>query len=249
MVSRPGVEERGLVFIGDVHLDRDDPALGDFLDFLERLRHGTSGIVLMGDLFNLWLGRRDLEQPHQRRVVEKLHSLRESGIGVRYVEGNRDYRIGPAYAGWALDAATDRGVSEQAGGVRLFAIHGDLANREDRQYRAWRRISRSAPFWWAFNLLPRGRRLRVAEGLETRMRATNVEHKRAFPEREVRDYAARFLALGHDGVVLGHFHEEHALEARPPSPPGRIFVLPEWKGSRRHLRVGPDGSIGFVDSG
>ena len=53
---------------------------------------------------------------------------------------------------------------------------------------------------------------------------------------------------GHDVVVLGHFHEEHRLEAVPPSPPGRVFVLPEWKTSRRHLRVTADGDVAIVDS-
>lgn len=238
-----------VVFIGDVHLDRDDPDLDDFVCFLDRLRGTVSRVVFMGDLFNLWLGRRDLEQPHQRAVLAGLAALRADGVAVHYVEGNRDYRIGSAYGGDAIDVATDRGITEEAGGHRLFAIHGDLANRGDRQYRAWRRISRSAPFWWAFNLLPRRRRLRLAEDLEARMRATNVQYKRAFPEDEVRAYAARFLAAGHDAVVLGHFHEEHRLEARPPSAPGTIFVLPEWKGSRRHLRAAPDGSLAFVSSG
>jgi hypothetical protein len=31
-------------------------------------------------------------------------------------------------------------------------------------------------------------------------------------------------------------------------PAGRILVLPEWKATRRHLRVGADGQIAFVDA-
>lgn len=250
-MSRGGPERPSggdLVFVGDVHLERDDPHLPDFLDFLDGLRREASRVVFLGDLFNLWIGRGDLEQQHHREVLEALRELRRAGLGVVYVEGNRDYRIARAHARDALDVATDGGVVERFGGLSLFAIHGDLANRRDRQYRTWRRVSRSAPFWLAFNLLPRATRARIADGLETRMRGTNLEYKREFPEAEVRDYAAGYLGQGHDVVVLGHFHEEHRLEAVPPSPPGRIFVLPEWKQSRRHLRVGPDGTVEFVDS-
>ena len=53
-----------LVFIGDVHLDRDDPALEDFLRFLHSLGATTSRVVLLGDLFNVWIGGAAMEQPH-----------------------------------------------------------------------------------------------------------------------------------------------------------------------------------------
>lgn len=237
-----------LVFVGDVHLDRGDPEIPEFVAFLEGLAATASRVVLAGDLFNLWIGRRELEQPHQRAVVATLADLRRRGLTVRYLEGNRDYRIGPAYTGLALDDATERGIVESQGPLRLFAVHGDLVNEADRQYRVWRRLSRSSPIWWAFNRIPRRRRLALAEGLEARLRATNLDMKRAFPEATVRSFAARRFAEGHGAVVLGHFHVEKDLRAEPPSPPGRILVLPEWKGSRRHLRVAPNGDAAFVDS-
>jgi UDP-2,3-diacylglucosamine hydrolase len=234
-----------LVFVGDVHLDRDDADLDRFLEFLDGLEPTVSRLVLAGDLFNLWIGRRELEQPHQTAVLERFERMRGAGVVVRYIEGNRDFRIGPAYAGKAVDDSTDRGVVERFGGRSLFAAHGDLANVRDRQYRAWRRIARSRLMWALFNLIPRTRRLRFAESLEARMRGTNLDYKKEFPEADVREYAAGFLAGGHDAVVLGHFHLERDLQARPPSAPGRILVLPEWKEGGRYLRVTGEGEIRF----
>ncbi len=239
---------KDLVFVGDVHLDRDDPALDDFLEFLDSLPRTTARLVLAGDLFQLWLGGRDFELAHHARVLEALRRLRAQGIVVRYLEGNRDFHVGAAYGGDALDDATDVGVVETFAGTSLFAIHGDLANARDRQYRAWRRVARSQVSWAFLRVLPPGRRLRTALWLEARMRGSNPEYKRAFPEEAVRAYAAGFLARGHDAVVLGHFHVERDLAAAPPSPPGRVLVLPEWKGSRRHLQISPEGRIAFVDS-
>jgi UDP-2,3-diacylglucosamine hydrolase len=241
-------EADNLVFIGDVHLDRDDPCLGPFLEYLERVGETSRRIVFLGDLFNLWIGRPELEQPHQTAVVNKLAELRRRGVAVRYLEGNRDYRIGPCYAGRAVDDATDRGIVEQFAGRRIVAIHGDLANPEDRQYRRWRRISRARVAWAMFNLLPRTRRLRLAESLERRLRSSNVEFKGVFPERAVRAYAATMLGPSDDALVLGHFHVERELAPGPSGPRGSIFVLPEWKSSRRHLRVRSTGEIEFIDS-
>jgi UDP-2,3-diacylglucosamine pyrophosphatase LpxH len=232
---------RDLVFIGDAHLESEGEDLDAFLSLLDRLGATASRVVLAGDLFNVWLGARDLERPHQRRVIEGLTALRRRGVVVRYLEGNRDYRIAGAYVGTALDDAPVSGLVERIGGRSIFAIHGDLANPADRQYRAWRRLSRSLPLWSAFQALPASVRLRAADRIETSMRSSNARFKAAFPEEVVRRYAETFLRQGHDAVVLGHFHVERALE-------GKIFVLPEWKESRRHLRVAPHGEIEFVDS-
>ena len=247
--SPPGLTAaKDLVYVGDVHLDGADAHLEAFLGFLDGLRGTTGRLVFLGDLFNLWIGRRELEQPHQRAVAQQLETLRRDGMVVRYVEGNRDYRIAPAYVGSALDDATLDGVSEEFGGRRLWAIHGDLANPADRNYRRWRRVSRSSLFWVLFNLLPRKRRMRVADAIERKMRRSNRDFKRVFPEQEVRAYAAGFLEQGYDTVVLGHFHVEKDLTAVAPGPQGRILVLPEWRESRRHLRVGPQGCVEFVNS-
>ena len=181
----------------------------------------------------------------QTTVVAKLAELRRRGVVVRYLEGNRDYGIARCYTGVAVDEASDAGLVERFGGTSLFAAHGDGINPADRQYRLWRRVSRSAPVWWMFRLVPATRRARLAEALERRLRATNVGFKSHFPESAVRSWAARHLAAGHDAVVLGHFHVELDLTA---AGRGRILVLPEWKGSRRHLQVRTDGSLAFVDS-
>jgi UDP-2,3-diacylglucosamine hydrolase len=237
-----------IAFVGDVHLDRDDPDLGAFLSFLDRLGSSSRRIVFMGDLFNIWLGRKELELPHQATVAARLRQLRERGVSVRYVEGNRDYRIDNCYRGDALDEASCDGFSEELGGTRVFAAHGDLANVRDLRYRSWRRFSRSALVWGLFNLLPAATRLRLAESMEHRLRGTNLEYKREFPAEQVREYGARVMTRGYDAVALGHFHVEKELCLEPPHPPGKILVLPEWKESRRHLELREDGGLGFVQS-
>jgi len=237
-----------LVFVGDVHLDRDDADLPAFLDFLERLGTTSSRIVLMGDLFNLWIGRPEMQQQHHRDVLARLAELSARGITLRYLEGNRDYRIGPCWPAGASEVAGQEGFVERFGGRSLFAVHGDLTNVHDRQYRTWRRVSRMSAVWGLFNLVPAGARRRLADSLEGRMRSTNLEFKREFPEGLAREYASGFLDAGNDAVVLGHFHVERDLDCPRDGRHGRILVLPEWKGSRRHLEVSARGEIRFVDS-
>jgi UDP-2,3-diacylglucosamine hydrolase len=236
-----------LVFVGDVHLDRGDPELPAFLTFLRSLAPRAGRIVLMGDLFNLWIGAPELEQEHHRAVIACLTTMRSQGTEIHYLEGNRDYRIARAHGGGAFDVVGSDGLREDWGGRRLWAAHGDLVNRKDVQYRAWRSFSRSAPAWLMFSSIPRWRRFAIAESVERRMRATNVDMKREFPESLVLDYAAAHLDVAGGAVVLGHFHVEKELVAGPRGE-ARIFVLPEWKGSRRHLRVTAAGDMRFEDA-
>lgn len=235
---RPGSD---LVFVGDVHLDRNDPVLDEFLAYLAGLADRAGRIVLMGDLFNLWIGSPELEQDHHRAVIATLRRIRAGGTEIHYLEGNRDYRIAPAHLGSAFDAVSAVGLDESWGGRRIWAAHGDLVNRQDLQYRAWRALSRSPAAWMLFSAIPRARRFAMAESLERSMRSTNVGMKQEFPESMIQSYAAPHLAAPGAAVVLGHFHVERELQAQ-------VFVLPEWKGSRRHLRASADGELGFEDA-
>ena len=109
--------------------------------------------------------------------------------------------------------------------------------KRQAQYRLWRRVSRSGIVFGLFGLLPRSRRFALAEGVERRMRGTNLAMKRDLPSSALRAFAAPWNERGMDAVVLGHFHDEVEL-------PG-VFVVPLWKERRRHLRVSADGAMRF----
>jgi UDP-2,3-diacylglucosamine hydrolase len=233
-----------LAFVGDVHLEPADPLLGEFLQFLDRLGGESGRIIFTGDLFSVWLGRRELEQPHHAALLSKLSDLRGRGVVLHYIEGNHDFRIRSSQAGELFDDVAPETLKVSFGGLRILVSHGDLANSSDRRYRRWRSFARSELIWGFFNLLPRKARIRLAEATERRMRSTNLDYKREFPEEEVLTYSAKFLEAGHDLVVMGHFHQEHDLHI---GKKGRVIVLPEWKGSRRHLEVSSAGELFFVD--
>jgi UDP-2,3-diacylglucosamine pyrophosphatase LpxH len=80
------------------------------------------------------------------------------------------------------------------------------------------------------------------------MRGTNLAQKRALPEELLREFAVARLREGHDAVVLGHFHVEREIPIAAPGAAGRLFVLPEWRASRRHLVLRESGELAFVDS-
>jgi len=238
---------RDLVVVADTHLIRHDDELARFLAFLGSLAGRTEVLYHLGDVFNIWLGSRKFEMEHMTPVLDALRRLAASGTAVRLVEGNRDFHVEDGYAGAPFQAVVPDSEERDFGGRRLHFAHGDLVNEADRQYRAWRRFSKSGALWTAFRLLPGGAGVGIGSFLETRLRGTNVRYKSYFPEETFAAYGRRLVAAGVDRVLLGHIHLQKEIAIEAVGRAGRLIVLPDWRSSHRYYRFGADGSEGFVD--
>jgi len=218
-----------VALIADAHLGGPGGEAAPLVAQLDALpEQGADQLVLMGDLFQGWVGFRHFETPAIAEFVAALRRLRAAGVRVDYIEGNRDFFLaGGPYAD-AFDAVVHE-VAFEAGGVRYLAVHGDGLDRRDWQYHFWRRASKSAPSRFLFKHLPGRFARRVVDSTERGLARTNQRHKRVIPEAVIRDYAERRLAEGHDVLVLGHFHEERRWQVEG----GEVWVLDAWFDSRR----------------
>jgi UDP-2,3-diacylglucosamine hydrolase len=215
--------------------------------FVSALPGRVERLVLVGDVFDLWIARPHLHEEHHLRALAALREARARGLRVDYAVGNRDYGVETL-----RDAPFDRVESEVLAapgpGPAWVAEHGDLVNADDLQYRRWRALSRSGPVLGTYLRLPRVAGVPLSRWLERRMRTTNLAYKRAFPtDHAVRRARAHFSATTARFLVLGHFHQELRFAASP----GEVIVLPDWKRSRRHAEWHPGegaGAMTIVDS-
>lgn len=233
------MSERTLV-VADAHLGSAPEDGEAFLWFLERTAKGATRLVLLGDLFDLWLGAERLQTPGQRRVVEALRGLRRQGVRLWYVEGNRDYFLGRILSPDPFEAVATEQLDLQIGGLRVRFEHGDRINVRDRNYQAWRRLSRSAGVAAAFNLLPPRAAARLAIWLERRFRTTNVRHRVHFPEDLCRARARQVFAEGAARLFLGHFHRGWEWQETAGGRACRAIVVPAWHECRAGWLYDPD---------
>jgi UDP-2,3-diacylglucosamine hydrolase len=147
------------------------------------------------------------------------------------VEGNRDFSIRRNYLNAPFAQVADDFLVVNHGGRRILAAHGDEVNREDRQYRLWKRVSKSFAVYGLFRLLPGRWGVALGERLERKLSGTNIRHKSYFPMEQCRQYAEALFATTCDVIVLGHFHEEREIDL----PHGKVYVLPTWRGHHRYL--------------
>jgi UDP-2,3-diacylglucosamine hydrolase len=218
-----------VALVADAHLSGPGGPAGPLVEQLRGLPDAGCGrLVLLGDLFQLWIGDRRYETPDIARVVETLVALRRAGVRVEYIEGNRDFFLADGPYAEAFDLVATE-LAFEVDGTRYLAVHGDGLDRRDWKYRFWRAISKSAAGRFIGCNIPRRIAGRVVRGTEEKLSATNQEHKRRIPEEVLRGYGERRLAEGHDVLLLGHFHVERTLAVDG----GEVRLIDAWYNSGR----------------
>lgn len=132
------------VFIADAHLRQpQDQNYGMLLDFLDQ-QEDLDGLFLLGDIFEFWLGYRNLVFSAYVPLLEKLRQLAASGTRLYFVEGNHDFNLGPYFS----ETLGCKLIPDQElvawDGKKLLLSHGDLLN-PNKNYQRLRSLWRSAP--------------------------------------------------------------------------------------------------------
>jgi UDP-2,3-diacylglucosamine hydrolase len=83
------------LFIADLHLQTEEPAItAGFLRFY-RGSPQADALYILGDLFEAWIGDDD-PNPLHRQIASALKALAESGVPCYFLHGNRDFLVGSA---------------------------------------------------------------------------------------------------------------------------------------------------------
>lgn len=234
------------IVVADAHLDGFNKELEHFLAFLSSLQNSSiRTLYILGDLFNIWLGTPKMQLKHQTPVIEAFQELRDLGVSMKYVEGNRDYFLSPLYLNAPFAEIASEYAQAGVGNTRIYFSHGDLVNVHDRQYRLWRRFSRNRIIYTGFKCLPRSIAVYLVHQLEQKLRGTNQRQKVSFPTQTCKTYARNLLLAGYDVVILGHFHEKHHQEFLINGQKKYLYVLPAWKDTQKYLEINDRGECFF----
>ena len=220
---------RAVALLADAHLSGPGGPAGPLAAQLAALpAAGCRRLVVMGDLFQTWVGHRHFETADVAEMVAALRGLRRGGLRIDYVEGNRDFFLAAGPYADAFDEVSEEIAFEDAG-VRYLAVHGDGLVEDDWQYRFWRRLSKSGLSRLLAGRIPAPLARRLVTATERRLSRTNLKHRRRLPEAAIRRYAERRLAEGHDVLLLGHFHVARTWSV----PGGEVRLLEAWFKTRK----------------
>ena len=208
----------------------------DFVAFLDHARRSAGSVVINGDLFDFWFEWRTVMPRGHVRVLGALAALADAGTPVVMTAGNHD--------AWGGDVLTrEIGVrlvhgdwDGTLGGWRAHISHGDgLRAREDRRYRAIKRVMRHPLAIRAFGVLHPDLATRVASGTSTHSRSQRKSDGGAGLRAVAHEYlgAHRETEL----VVFGHSHA--ATLERVAG--GGVYANPgAWMDRPAYLVIGPE---------
>jgi UDP-2,3-diacylglucosamine hydrolase len=229
------------LFLSDLHLDPSRPATtAAFEAFCAGEARAAEAVYLLGDVFEAFLGDDD-DGEIATRVAAATLALREAGVPVAFLRGNRDFLVGPGYAeraGWTL--LPDPAVILLRGEPTLL-MHGDLLCLDDVAYQAFRRQVRDPAWQEAFLSQPLPARRAFAAQARAASAAAQSGRDESIGDvtpAEVR----RVMALhGVRRMIHGHTHRPamHAVEL--PGSVGQRIVLGDWYEQGSVLRVDGDG--------
>ena len=216
------------LFISDLHLDPERPAITDlFLDFLGTRAVGSEALYILGDLFEAWIGDDDSGTMNDA-VCHGLKVCTEAGTPVFVMHGNRDFLLGTAFAERCGCTLLNDAARIELYSTPTLLMHGDLLCTDDTEYMSFRDMVRD-PGWQAALLSkPLDERRHMAQ----EMRASSHEQTSGKAE-SIMDVNAgavgRVMTEYHvQRLIHGHTHRPAIHDLEIAGQPAQRIVLGDW---------------------
>src|SRR5579884_4013582 len=182
-------------------------------------------LYLNGDLFHYLIADPKFYTPAVGAVFDTFRQVRDSGVEIHYVEGNRDFFIRGSFA--------EKSVTDVAN--EYLIVHGDRINDRDYPYRFWRFASKNPISRFSLKLIPQRTARKFVDSVEKRLAKTNFKHKSVLPLAQMEHYAEKRREEGFTHIVFGHFHEKLVM----PTGGATVTILPPWYETTEAMVINP----------
>jgi UDP-2,3-diacylglucosamine hydrolase len=225
------------LFISDLHLDEARPHIVElFTNFLARDARRADALYILGDLFESWIGDDD-DSALALRVAAATRALRDSGVPVYFMHGNRDFLLGPDYAGRSGMTLLPDPTIVELSGERALLMHGDTLCTDDIDYQKFRTLVRD-PQWQAQFV---AKSLAERRAFAAQARGESRKHTSvARPEIMDVNGVAVEAAMRQHGVrrlIHGHTHRPATHRLDLDGKAAERIVLGDWYEQSSVLRV------------
>lgn len=231
-------------FISDIHIKSEDKTHGlKLLEFLKSLPEDTTHLVLLGDIFDLWIGDHDYFIKKYPKLISEFKSLISRGVELHYFEGNHDLHLKNFWEKeLGMTVYTDEHFFNFDGFV-VRAEHGDLMNEEDKAYLFLRKALRSFPMNILATQLP-GKIVEVIGDRSSRVSRFYTDRMNQKYKDKVKkitqDYAQKiFTKRPFDLIITGHTHVDDDFSFETHGKKARSINLGSWLDRPKAFLVTP----------
>ncbi len=215
------------LFISDLHLAAERPrTIARFLQFLAADAPAHRELVILGDLFEFWIG--DDAAASARPIVDALAAYSASGRRLLLMHGNRDPLLGHGFAAASGGTLLADPIVVEVAGTPTLLSHGDAWCTLDVAYQRFRATVRQPGFQRDFLSKTLDERIAFARGL--RMQSDSEKSTKAADIMDVTPDAvvAALRAAGVRRIIHGHTHRPAAHVVDLGDALAERWVLPDW---------------------
>jgi UDP-2,3-diacylglucosamine hydrolase len=233
-------------FVSDIHISKMASPNGEaFLSLLEKAKKEATLFVILGDLFDLWVGSGSAFQKEYAPIINSLKELRLK-CRILYFEGNHDFQLSKFW-GKDLGFAVYTGPFDfQVNGIKVHAEHGDEINRDDHGYLFLRWFLRTPPLKFLIDALPSSLILKIGQ----RASSASREYTSGLKNNTIdifRAYAKKLCEQKpFDLFVTGHTHVGDDFKFHVENSEARIINLGSWFDGAHYLRISDKGEIVII---
>lgn len=227
-------------FISDLHLDEARPRIVDLFEtFLRDEARKADALYILGDLFEAYIGDDD-DAPLPARVATALNSLRDAGVPVFFIAGNRDFLLGADYAHRAGMTLLDDGTTIDLHGTPTLILHGDALCTDDAAYQAFRQQVRDPEWQRMFLAQPLAARRTFAAKARDGSRAHTSTTDMAIMDVNQTAVENALRDANVTRMIHGHTHRPAIHDFTLDDAPAQRIVLGDWYEQGSVLRADAD---------
>lgn len=230
------------LFISDLHLDDSRPHITSLFEHYlagDEVRHADA-LYILGDLVEAWVGDDDDAELPQR-IARATGAVRDAGVPVYFMVGNRDFLLGETYAARASLTLIEDAAVHDLYGTPTLLMHGDVLCTDDVAYQQIRRQVRSPEWKQQVLSMP----LEARRALAAKARAESRAHTSSAQET-IMDVNAGAVAQAMRNadvkhLIHGHTHRPAVHHFELDGQTAERIVLGDWYEQGSVLRVSPEG--------
>lgn len=230
------------LLISDLHLAPDRPEVSCFFfDFLEKTASRAEALYVLGDLFEYWPGDDELATPLPAAVAKAFTGLRQNGVALYLMHGNRDFLLGERFLRASGATLLSDPTLTNLYGTPTLLLHGDTLCTDDTAYLAFRAKVRDPAWQSEFLALPLPQRKAIIEGLRRDNALEKGQKSAAAMDVNLDAVSAVLRQYHYPRLIHGHTHRPalhvHNIDGRRCER----WVLGDWYEHGSGLRCDSSG--------
>jgi UDP-2,3-diacylglucosamine pyrophosphatase LpxH len=212
-----------MIIITDAHVSQTRGNHTDFFSMLEAVESTGHDLIFLGDIFDLWIALPRYEESIHKKFIDWCHRQKSSRT-IGFLEGNHEFYLTSQQSDAFTWCSCDSWLQNDAG---ILYVHGDLINRRDKKYLAFKKLIKNDLVKFILRVLPYGPA--IAMSVKQRLKKSNNRFRLQIPWNEIKLFADRIFADGVDTIFVGHFHQEYCYGNHESK---KLYLLPDWLSSQ-----------------